>query len=115
MHIKKIHKNEGEMPREIPHITEEQRTMAERLWVKFNEDLQKNGMDLFYDYDNGCFFVASNKLTKGYANVSGKGDTPEDLDKDELEVITMEGGFGNVVNNPPWFTDGSGYTLRIKK
>ena len=102
------------MAKEYRHITEEQRKTAENLWCDFNAKLKENGMDLFYDYNMGCFYVASSELEPGYMADSGKGKTEADLDRDELENVVTEGEFTDVPNNPPWFSDGTSYTLRVK-
>lgn len=99
------------MAKEYRHITEEQRKTAENLWRDFNAKLKENGMDLFYDYDMGCFYVASSELEPGYIEM---GETAAVLDRDELEKVIAEGEFTDVPNNPPWFSDGTGYTLRVK-
>jgi hypothetical protein len=102
------------MAKEYRHITEEQRKTAENLWRDFNAKLKENGMDLFYDYDMGCFYVASSELEPGYMTDTGKGKTDADLDRDELRKVINEGGFADVPNNPPWFSDGTCYSLRVK-
>ena len=103
------------MAKEYRHITEEQRKTAENLWCDFNAKLKENGMDLFYDYEMGRFYVASSELEAGYIKYgTGRGQTEADLDRDELEKVVAEGEFADVPNNPPWFSDGTSYTLRVK-
>jgi hypothetical protein len=103
------------MAKEYKHITEEQRKLAEKLWRDFNAKLKENGMDLFYDCEMGRFYVASDELGPGYIkNGTETGETAADLDRDELEKVVAEGEFTGVPNNPPWFSDGTGYTLRVK-
>jgi hypothetical protein len=103
------------MAKEYRHITEEQRTLVENLWREFNAKLNENGMDLFYDYYYGRFYVASSELEAGYIRRgTEKGETTADLDRDELEKVVAEGELRGVPNNPPWFSDGTSYTLRVK-
>lgn len=91
------------------HITEEERKAAQDLWNKFNADLLEKGMKLYYDYDGGGFYVAAFELKPGHSKDAGA------LNEDELKKVVYEGGFDDkAVNNPPWFTDSSGYTLVVK-
>lgn len=110
--VKESKKNEAH---DFHHITEDERKAAQDLWNKFNADLEQKGMKLYYDYDNGSFFVASTDLKNGYMDRDGTGDTSADLDEQELEAVIYEGGFDEkAVNNPPWFTSMRSYGLRTK-
>ena len=103
-------KGEAADTHQFKHVTPEQRDKARRLWSKFNSELLSAGLELFYDADKACVYVASTDLLPGYMT-SGKGDTPADLGRDELETIIDEGNIGN----PPWFTDSVAYSLSVRK
>lgn len=98
------------------HITEDERKEAVRLWNEFNAELDRRGMKLHYDYNDGNFFVADKNLKNGYLDKAGKPNTDRTLDEDELHKVIYEGGFdSSAVNNPPWFTcsGSAGTTLEL--
>ena len=104
------------MKHEFHHITEEERKEAQRLWNEFNTELDRRGMKLHYDYENGNFFVADKSLANGDFDRGGEPATERTLNSDELKQVIYEGGFDHeAVNNPPWFvsTGQCGYSLKV--
>ena len=98
------------------HITEDERKEAIRLWNDFNAELDRRGMKLHYDYENGNFFVADKALKGGYLDKAGKPTADRTLDEAELCKVIYEGGFDfSAVNTPPWFTcrGSDGTTLEV--
>lgn len=94
---------------EYTRITEEQRSLAQRLWNEYNNTLKEHGMRLHYDSQDGGFFVASTDLVPGHSGDDGA------LSYDELVQVVTDGGFDReALNNPPWFTDYNRYTLKTK-
>jgi len=102
--------NGGDIVRgQYTHITEEQRSLAQRLWNEYNITLKEHGMQLHYDIQGGGFFVTSSDLVPCRRWEDGA------LSPDELAQVVTDGGFdGEALNNPPWFTDYNEYTLKPK-
>lgn len=101
--------NGGEPVHSYTRITEEQRLLAQRLWNEYNTTLEAHGMRLHYDANDGGFYVASTDLVPGSVGEDGL------VPFDELAQVVTEGGFDrDALNNPPWFTDYSNYSLKVK-
>lgn len=90
----------------MKNITQAQLKEAIALWEEFNHELAIRGMRLNYDCRQGTFYVCDRHFHNGCVNVDHTCIAPG-----EYESVLTNGGFGNTVNNPPWFTDGIEYTL----
>lgn len=88
------------------HITEKQRQRAQDLWRQFNARLRDLHMKLYYDYNQGTFFVTDSGLVPAMG-IDGPG-----LNREELKCVVNEGGFEQSDTNPPWVIDYTDYTLK---
>lgn len=90
----------------MKNITQAQLKEAVALWESFNRALAIRGMRLNYDNVQGTLYVCDKHFHNGWI-----GDNNTYITAEEYESVLTNGALGNVVNNPPWFTDGTEYTL----
>lgn len=85
----------------MKNITKAQLKDAIELWESFNRELAIRGMRLNYDYRLGTLYVCDKHFHNGCVGIDNNCITTE-----EYESVVSNGDLGNVINNPPWFTDG---------